>query len=162
MLLYHITADLNHTGKFELRHSDFEDERDYTNLDKASDGHICFSSSLHGCIGSMSSIATEVEDDAEPVALRVFEIDSDSLPENSIVSPKDLVKSGLVWDAELHQEYWILNPLEISNANSFEITLHSLEYDSVRLDSSPFSPSTSVITKLVLSDEEGIFELCVT
>lgn len=159
MKIYHLTTDLNHTGNFDLRHSEYEDERDYDKLKKASNGRICFSSNLHGCIGSMSSITTDVEDGAEPVTLRVFELDTEVLNRGMLITPKELVESGVVWDAELHNEYWVLEQLFLPESSTFLITLNSLEFEYIRQDPNPLSPSTKVVTNLVLSDGEEVFEL---
>lgn len=117
---YHICRDVRKqpTEKFEPRvpESVLEEE-------DSSTPRICLSETIEGCLSaapwggvfleeSISDFLDEFGQDDYLISFRVYEFED--VPESKITTSKDLVKKGLVMDAEITKEVWVrdhvLNP----------------------------------------------------
>lgn len=149
---YHITTDLTHNGYFyprvpAYRHPDGED---------ATISRISVSDSIESCLGAIPGGGIDLEgtNSIQRGYYRVFEIDINKLG----ISPsavKDylyLYEKGLVPDAKATHEYWITEPFQVPEEDSYIIQLQCWEEGTV--DIIPHS-----IWKAIEQPEECPFEL---
>lgn len=107
-MLYHVSLDL--VNKFELRVPDTS----FKNENKT-EKRICFANSIEGAITAMpyninvlSGLLNLKKDlDIEPI-LYVYSIDEKDLCSTKIKNSSELIKEGLVPDADITGEFWIL------------------------------------------------------
>lgn len=133
MKLYHITMDLEHNGKFTARvpRNRLADEDSSTH-------RVCVSSILEGCFSAVPFGGLELKYTMEEVgAFAIFEIDTDELgiPDDNVVGPKSLYEKGLVADALLTDEHWILTDFFVPEEKRYIIELHDFTESSMDLAS---------------------------
>lgn len=115
MILYHISLNLeNEVEKFipRLPSAVYEGEDSTTR-------RISVSSSIEGALTSVPFGGRRLEvtqceladshGDDEVLFIRVFEFDSEKIKEENLFSPNKLWLEGFVPDAEVCEEYWIVN-----------------------------------------------------
>lgn len=122
-ILYHVSTDLKHSGYFEpripsCRHQDAEND----NIER-----VCVAPTIEDCLTAIPNGGMNL--DWLNMKTRgyylVFRIDTDKLgisPKN-IISADELFKKDLVRDAEITNEYWILEPFTVPKEDSFIINL---------------------------------------
>lgn len=115
MILYHVSLNLeNEVAKFipRLPSAVYEGEDSTTR-------RISVSSSIEGALTSVPFGGRKLEitqcdlsdshGNDEVLFIRVFEFDTDEINENNLIPPNKLWLEGLVPDAEVGEEYWIVN-----------------------------------------------------
>lgn len=87
---------------------------------------ICFADSIEGCLTAMPS---NYRHDylAKGALITVWTIDTERLPEGSLVTPSELTYSNKVPDALDNGEYWVTIPLKL-NGKRFRIIDYSYEF----------------------------------
>lgn len=118
MIFYHVSTDLQHSGKFvpripENRHKQAED---------ASIGRVCVCPTLEQCFSAMPGGGINLYttcNDARNYFL-VFKIDTEKLGinEKNIITSKVLFEKDLVRDAEASEEHWICEPFIVPEEDS--------------------------------------------
>lgn len=105
--LYHVSFQCDIVDEFypripENRHS----------IENSEIGRICLSSSIERCLSAVPNGGVNLEnifwEDGSSL-IRVYEFDIKDLNLNNLVSPEYLYQKNLVVDAEINQEYWIVN-----------------------------------------------------
>jgi hypothetical protein len=156
MLLYHVRFDLYNTGrKFEPR----VPRTGMVGEDKQTP-RISTSSSLEGALSGCPSGAARLHNSKMIQAglLRVFVIDTEKLGITKILEPSELLDKG-VWDAEITQEYWILEPVEVPEEDVLLIIVDSYRVEEVSLLQGPPETISGIKgLKLIspLLKEEGV------
>lgn len=131
MKLYHVTKDLTHDGNFTPR---VPERRDY--LEDEVIPRICFSTSIEGALSALpiprgSSFADYNENYG--YVWKVFEVDTDDLPNEQWVDSQTLYEEGLVLDTWLTEEVWVTQPLDLSN-QSYYILIDDWEFFEMEKD----------------------------
>lgn len=77
---------------------------------------ICLSDSISGCVSAVpwgglqfDEMMISIPYATESYPIKVYEFDSEDIEEGNLICPSTLYKEGLVPDAEINQEYWVVN-----------------------------------------------------
>lgn len=126
MILYHVTTDLQHDGKFTpwVPKTGMKTENKTIN-------RVCVAPTIEGCLTSMPSGSYSLTETLEKTMgqLKVFVIDTEKLgiQNSEIVKPQQLYQSKWVDDAYLTDEHWILSPFVVEEEDSYIINVASYE-----------------------------------
>lgn len=142
MILYHISVELDHNGYFQ---PDIPDCLKYTDDDFMEDittQRVCASSTIEGCL---SSIPDGGRNFSKLVLnqngyFKLFIIDTEELgiQENQIIDGDTLYNSGLVYDAHLTGEHWILKSFQVPKEDTLIIFPYYWENETIKLNRLPF------------------------
>lgn len=116
MLLYHLTTDLKHDGKFEPR---IPQNRGIG--ENSTTPRVCTASSLDGCFTAYPRYTTMDEFNKDNKGLyKVFCVDTKKLkiPNKAIIDPMALYYDGLVGDSTITGEHWITCPFVVPEEDS--------------------------------------------
>lgn len=136
-IYYHVSCDINHTGKFVPRVPEFRDdcEDSYTK-------RVCVAPSIEQCLTSMpggsSYLTTTCVEDTD-YFFKVFKIDTEKLGINpsDIIFSETLFKNDCVYDANITGECWVTVPFQVPEEDAFAILLQ--EWKTAKLYAYPFS-----------------------
>lgn len=130
MKLYHLTKDLTHNGMFYPRvpTNRAEIEDDVT-------PRICFSNSIEGALTAIPVPGSSFAELNESFGCvwKVFELDTDTIPSQSTINPKELYHDGKVLDAWLTGEHWVTQPIDLSQS-AYYIMVNELEVDEIGIE----------------------------
>lgn len=135
MILYHLTADLNHNGKFfkripdkdilhrEILYNEKENMFEHW-IENDSIPRICVSTSVEGCASAMPYGGMRFKDLVETQSriFKLFKIDTDKLKLNNYVWDWEYIyRKDYVRDSLHTDEYWILKDFTIPKEDTFII-----------------------------------------
>lgn len=140
MVLYHVTRDFSHNGKFTPRvpKERMIDEDDETK-------RVCVSKTIAGCLtaipkGESQDIISE---------LKVFRIDTERLNiESAFIMDSETLYEGYVDDALMTDEHWILKEFKVEGKDTFIIDIKRYHRDN----------SFPVINYMELEELESFFK----
>lgn len=130
MILYHLTKDLTHDGKFSPRVPEFRTEYEDKTIPRVST-----SLSISDCLAAIpfGGMNLDYLVEEEGYDFKVFKINTDKLgiKNESIISSAELYQQDLVRDAGFTNEYWITEPFEVSEEDTAIIEITNFDYESV-------------------------------
>lgn len=131
MKLYHLTKDLNHDGRFFPRIPNCRAE-----IEDNTTPRICFANSIEGALTALpvpaGSSFLELNESFGCV-WKVFELETDDIPNDAIISPKELYEEGKVLDSWLTGEYWLTQPIDLSQS-AYYIIVNELDVDEIGIE----------------------------
>lgn len=90
---------------------------------------ICLSDNISGCVSAVpwgglqfDEMMINIPHSTESYPIKVYEFDSEDIEEGNLIHPSTLYKESLVPDAEINQEYWVINQ-NLKPRNSYFITI---------------------------------------
>lgn len=129
MIFYHLTLDLN-SKKDKVFIPRIPNEEITVPGEDLSTPRICVSSTIEGCLSSAPwggrSLDEIIFSNGCSQLIKVYEFNIEDIAPKNLVSPKDLYQSDRVRDAEITNEYWIINQ-NISSSKSYFIQLKNYE-----------------------------------
>lgn len=130
MKLYHVSRDISKIDKFIPKVPKYCNELE--NKEK----RICVSSSIEGCISATSQLwlckkrtDSYLEFSLFSEAI-VYEFNSDDISDGNLITPNELKRSKHIFDAELTDEYWIINQ-DIVPRKTYVIKLINSSYEDI-------------------------------
>jgi len=110
MKLFHLSLDLNITKEFTPR---VPNEDVMVESEDNTTPRICLGKTIRGCLTAVPWGGNTFEelffDNAVSQLIRVYEIDSDDIAKENIISSEELYQSDKVRDAEISGEIWVVN-----------------------------------------------------
>ena len=89
---------------------------------------ICVSKNIEGCLGAISWGQKINRNIKEFQVLRVYVFDKKDIKRDNLILDEDLYKRGLVLDAKIHNECWIINQ-SIKPCKIFYISINSYDIE---------------------------------
>ena len=130
MILYHVTKDLTHDGKFTPRIPEFRTEHEDKTIPRVSTAIT-----IEDCLAAIpfGGMNLDYLVEEEGYEFKVFMIDTEKLniKEESLVSSEMLYKKDLVRDAGFTNEYWITESFEVPDEDVLIIEITNFDYESV-------------------------------
>lgn len=112
MKLYHISTNLNHTGLFDPRVPEIR-----LDCEEGSIRRISFSTSVAGCFTAIPEGGSCLErtNMSRNGFYKLFVCDTETagIPREAIIGSQALYEYGWVLDAEVSQEVWVTQPLQL-------------------------------------------------
>lgn len=151
MLLYHVSINKFHDGNFVPRVPRIRLEGECADVPR-----ICFSKSIAGCFSALPNSGDMEELSMEMYGcFKLFVLDTEKagLTDADIVLPEILYEKGMVDDAEVTEEVWVLKPVTATAAHHVLLE---------RWEEVPFDIIPHYVMQVVDSEYDGDVEQAYT